>query len=200
MLKLVCSLFFLSFTTLIMAQQGSVYFGGSVGFNSYTEINKDSSGSVKEPAVTTWVFSPEIGTFLSDNIQLGVALNILGSKDENQKKSGFGGTPYCRYFFDGDEFRPFIGLNATFLTQKNTIEYFSNTSVVNSFGVGANFNGGFSYALSDRITAVGSLAFLGFNSVTSQIEGDDDKTTVNIFGINANTLGNYFNIGLYFTL
>ena len=50
------------------AQSGSWYIGGSLGFGS-SKDKVDISGTVLDGASrTNWNFSPEIGTFLSEDI------------------------------------------------------------------------------------------------------------------------------------
>lgn len=165
------------------AQKGSWYAGGNVGLNSSKVKNSDTKSS-------SWNFSPEIGTFLTDHVQLGAGLTLLGSKiGDTYKSSQTGATVYSRYFFGSNSFRPFVGLNVSALPGKVT-----NNNVekdMNAFG--ANINAGFGYALSPKITAVGSFGMLGFSTVKA---GD---VTTNNFGLEAGTLGERFNVGIYYT-
>ena len=165
------------------AQQGSWYAGGNVGLSSSSVKNSDTKSS-------SWNFSPEVGTFLTDNVQLGVGLTLLGSKNgDAYKTSQTGATVYSRYFFGSNAFRPFVGVNVSALPGKMT-----NNGIERDFtSFGANLNAGFGYALSPKITAVGSFGALGFSSTKS---GD---VTTNTFGLNAGTLGERFNVGIYYT-
>ncbi len=176
-------------TTIILgsiaanAQKGSWYAGGNVGLSSSKVKGSDAKSS-------SWNFSPEVGTFLTDNVQLGVGLTLLGSKTgDTYKSSQTGATVYSRYFFGSNAFRPFVGLNVSALPGKVT-----NNNVerdINTFG--ANINAGFGYALSSKVTAVGSFGTLGFSTTKT---GD---VTTNNFGLNAGTLGERFNVGIYYT-
>lgn len=179
-------------------QKGSWYIGGSGGF---------SSGSTKQDTLVvkrnSWSFSPEFGTFLTDHIQLGFALTTAGGT--NIPHSGlkvnslqFGGNVYSRYFFGESDraFKPFVGINVGYLAGVNRISG-TKTSDIGTFN--ANLNAGFGYAISPRITIIGSVGMLGFNSNRAQpVNGV--ATVTNDFGFNVNTLGNRFTIGMYYTI
>lgn len=168
------------------AQTGSWYIGGSGGFGSTKVENSD--------AVSYWNFSPEIGTFFTDNVQVGLGLNLFGGSEDIQDK-GTGVTLYSRYFFKpGESFRPFIGANVPYASSK----YTSAFGDIKSTSFGLNLNGGFGYALSPRWTVVGSLAVLGFTSESNKINGGDPAKATN-FALGFNTLGSPFNVGLYYT-
>ncbi len=176
----------LGFASLANAQSGSWYIGGSAGLQSTKPENGD--------ALTNWNLSPEIGTFFSDNIQVGAALNLRGSSIDAED-SGFGITPYTRYFFaPGQAFRPFIGAALPITSLKYT---FSGSEVKES-GFGLNLNAGFGYALSPRWTVVGQFAALGF-SANREKTGSFDPVKYTNISLGANTLGVPFNVGLYYT-
>jgi outer membrane protein W len=194
------------------AQKGSIYIGGQAGFNSRDTEVDNRGNTVTTSKSSNYAFSPEIGTFLSNQVQLGVGFTFSGSRREtpaspfspayNTKINRYGGTVYSRYFFGEGVFRPFIGLNASVLPGNSTSDS-TNTRVsvkANTLDIGANLNVGFGYGLTKRVTLVGSFGTFGFLRSTSKQEGNDIKTTTNNFGLNANTLGNLFNVGLYFTI
>lgn len=115
----------------------------------------------------------------------------------------YGGTVYTRYFFgEGSKaFRPFLGFNVSALPGTSKATTLTNPSVSNStdlFLFGTNVNAGFGYALSQKVAVVGSLGVLGFTTL-SETAQNGDKTTTNSFGFDANSLGNRFNIGIYYT-
>jgi outer membrane protein W len=195
------------------AQKGSFYVGGQVGFSNSTNTFDPNvnGGTTSETKSSSWSFSPEVGTFLTDNVQLGVGLNIVGTSNDNfgvdQDGSAFGGTVYSRYFFgEGSKaFRPFVGANLSYLSGKQdqvTFNFGLPANVLqtdfNTFG--ANINAGFAYALSPKVTVVGSLGVLGFDSTTYEIENSPAKRTINNFGFDLNSLGNRFTVGMYLTL
>src|SRR5258706_10545778 len=107
-----------------MAQKGSWYLGGTVGFNSTT--NKAPAPSTNKDVTTSWSFAPEAGTFLKDDIQLGFALGLSGStnKTNGTKTSssfGFSPTVYSRKFFKlTDNFSAFAGVYLKLISDKST--------------------------------------------------------------------------------
>ncbi len=194
-------------TSMLMAQKGTWYVGGNVGFSSSQNKSEMNGVSSDDDKVTSWTFSPEVGTFLTDNWQLGIGLSIGGSKQDptnvnstSTKNTFFGGTVYSRYFFGNKAFRPFLGANIKALPGTTTGITNSSETKSNYFELGANLNAGFGYAISNKVSVLGSLGVLGFSHQTSKIKGGDYKVTNNTFSFNANTLGNPFTIGMYFTL
>lgn len=194
------------------AQKGSFYIGGQAGFNSTSTEVENRGVTTTTAKSNNYSFSPEIGTFLSNQVQLGVGFTFSGSRQEmpanlstnayNTRINRYGGTVYSRYFFGEGVFRPFIGLNASVLPGNSTSDFAGvagGTVKANTLDIGANLNAGFGYGLTKRVTLVGSFGTFGFQRSTSKQEGNDVKTTTNNFGLNANTLGNLFNVGLYFT-
>jgi outer membrane protein W len=132
------------------------------------------------------------------------------SEKINQKFSSFGGTVYSRYFFgEGTKsFRPFVGINLGASSgYEERINFYNNgitsTTSISKYDIssfGANFNAGFAYSLSPKVTMVGSLGVLGFENRTFKNKENSTKETSNSFGFDINSLGNRFNIGVYLTL
>ena len=188
-------------STLGFTQSGSIYLGGTAGFNVHTIKDSDNKSS-------DWSFSPEVSTFLSDNLQVGVGLKVRGSKDEIVGVTDYtvttietGATLYARNFFAaGSTFRPFIGLNIDALPGKITTETGSIKEEEKTFTLGVNLNAGFGYWISPKWMVVGSFAALGFETTSQKHDGSDNKTVVSDFGLNINTLGNRFTIGFYYML
>ena len=176
---------FCALSVSAFAQTGSWYIGGNGGFGSYKVEDTDAS--------TNWNFSPEVGTFFTDNVQVGVGLNFFGGSNDVK---GAGVTLYSRYFFKpGEAFRPFIGANIPYTSLESSGDPFGDIKTT-SFGL--NLNGGFGYALSPRWTVVGSLGVLGFASESTSLNGGDSAKATN-FSLGLYTLGNPFNVGLYYT-
>jgi hypothetical protein len=192
------------------AQKGSLYIGGQAGFNNTTTTADNGSISTTTSKLSNWSFSPEVGTFLSNQLQLGVGFTFSGSRQETPANginmaaitNRYGGTAYSRYFFGEGNFRPFVGLNVSVLPGNSRTE---NTGAVNSttrystFDFGTNLNAGFAYGLNKRLAVVGSFGTFGFQRSTSKQEDSNNKTTTTNFGLNANTLGNLFTVGVYYT-
>ena len=194
------------------AQKNSFYIGGQAGFNSTSTDVENNGSTVTTSKSNNYSFSPEIGTFLTNQVQLGVGFTFSGSRQETPSSltaigattriNRYGGTVYSRYFFGEGNFRPFIGLNASVLPGNSSTEFVGaagTTIKANTLDIGANLNAGFGYGLTKRVTLVGSFGTFGFQRTTSKQKGNNIETTTNNFGLNANTLGNLFNVGLYFT-
>lgn len=201
-LSLICT----AIVVLSFAQQNSWYAGGNVRFNvskTKVEINGNEQDGGQ---YTTWSFSPEFGTFLTNSLQLGIGVTLQGNKSESgdgksvQKSTLTGATLYVRNFFSAGAFRPFVGMNVSALpgTTDQTSGNIKTESSIFDFGI--NLNAGFGYSLSEKVTAVGSFGLLGFNSITQKNKDTDNKFTTNNFGIDVGTLGDRFSIGIYFTL
>jgi hypothetical protein len=193
--------------TSVHAQQGSWYIGGNAGYSQKKQGIEVNGSKTNHYSSSEWTFSPEIGTFLTNNLQLGLGLNGGGEKMKDlvngsiTKASRTGGTLYSRYFFGQGNFRPFLGVNVSVLPGTVTE---SNPLVADAkftkMTWGANLNAGFAYALSSVVTAVGSFGALGYSSTTTKAEGSSNKQYVEGFGFeNAGTLGNRFTIGIYYT-
>jgi hypothetical protein len=200
MKKTLILILMVAISSVALAQQGSWYIGGLAGFSS---SKSEDSGSGAESVNTSWWFSPEVGTFLRDDIQFGIALGIGGSKyaidgDDVSKTIQFDPTVYGRKFFKiTDNFSTFAGLYLSLISEKDTdigpdIE--TKTS-----GFGARVGIGVAYALSPRFTAVGQYGILGFQSTKDEVDGDEvSKNTDFDFGVNT-TGGSVFNVGIYYT-
>ena len=205
--KIVLSLFVvLSSVAFVNAQKGSWYLGGNLGLSGTQDKYKPDGGIISSGnKITTWSVSPEVGTFLTNHIQLGIGFTFTGNKQTSSAVTSnatyYGGTLYGRYFFGkpSSTFKPFIGLNIKELpgTNKSTDGGIPIKANLNDFGV--NLNAGFAVPLSSKVTAVGSFGLLGFENSVSKDAGGN-KTITNTFGLDAGTLGDRFSVGIYFTL
>jgi hypothetical protein len=191
------------------AQKGSWYLGGNLGFNSTSHKAETGNNVITGPTVSTWTISPEVGTFLTDNIQFGIGLTNVGQRmklndslNTITNNSKFGGTIYSRYFFGKGNFRPFVGANISILPgvmkTKTSIFGLSNTTTSNTFDFGANINVGFAYALSNKVSVLGSFGTVGYSS--SSVTTNKTTVTTSNIGLDAGSLGNRFTIGVYFTI
>lgn len=188
-------------SSVSMAQQGSWYLGGLAGFSSSTS---EAAGSGIKDVNSGWVFGPEFGTFLKDDIQVGIALGISGGKREVDgndvsKSSALNPTVYGRKFFKiTDNFSTFAGLYLSLISEKTTD--YGPTVETKASGFGARVGVGVAYALSPKFTAVGQYGLLGFESVKNKVDGTETGTDSSFdFGVNT-VGGSVFNIGLYYTI
>src|SRR5580765_2014536 len=188
--KLTYLLFFLFFATAVHAQKGSWYIGGQLGFNSKTEKNTGSS----DITTTTWSVAPEAGTFLQNNLQLGFALNLGGSNSTNTSETTFSPVIYLRRFYPvGDKFSQFTGIVGNFTAGSTKVNNQSGTLS----GWGLNLSLGAAYAVSKTFTVVGQYGLFGYSY--ESVKFDTTKNSVSNFGLNVNSLGPVFNVGIYWT-
>lgn len=175
--------------------KGSWYIGGSAGFSvgSTTQGNTTAKRSA-------WSASPEVGTFLTNNIQLGLGITSSGSHSDfmtsgSLRNLQFGGSVYSRYLFGDGAFRPFVGVRASYLMGQSKINP-GNSNDISTLDVG--FTAGFAYYVTPRIGIFGSVGLLGYTNMKTKITGVPDRVDQD-FGFNASTLGNRFTIGMYYT-
>jgi hypothetical protein len=182
--------------TTVHGQKGSWYLGGSAGF---------SMGSTTQGSTTTkrssWSFSPEVGTFLTNHIQLGLGITSSGATNDYPVSSSVksiqsGGTIYSRYLFGEGAFKPFLGISASYLAGQATINPSVNKSGIRTLN--AAFTAGFAYYITPRISVFGSIGVLGYTYSRTITSGVPDQIT-NDLGFNVSTLGNRFTIGMYYT-
>jgi hypothetical protein len=192
-----------------MAQKGNWYIGGVVGFASNTE--KSPSGF--KTTSSSWAFGPEGGTFLKDDIQLGLVLGLSGTTEKNDNgkissSSNLSPTVYVRKFFKiTDNFSTFGGFYLNYINGKST-DFTSTPSIESTqSGIGLKLGIGVAYALSPRFTAVGQYGLLGYQSVKNKTSGNDAGTDSS-FNFGVNTVGStlsvgngsgVFNVGIYYT-
>lgn len=178
-----------SFGMSVLAQDGAVYIGGMAGFTS----TKNSSPGSSDFKSSNWNFSPEIGTWLTDDLQLGLSLNISGSKnDSDRKTSTIAPSAYIRKWKSlGEKFSIFGGFNTGF----SNVKVDNSGSETEVLGIQTFLDFGAAFAVSERWGVVGRYATLGFAIAENK---DTDEKSVS-FGLDVNTLGNPFNIGIYYT-
>lgn len=201
------SLFFamLIVSATSIAQTGSWYVGGQLGFSS--DKSEDFiNNQVSKDTYTN--FSPEVGMFLADDISVGFALNFSTQKFDNDvsntdfdKVSLTSPVIYVRKFWSiEDIFSAFVGLDVNFSTgnvKQNQNDVLTTTDKISGFG--ANANVGIAFPLGERFTAVGKYGILGFTSITYKDDAGVKQDTDSQFGFGVNSLGSLFNIGLYYT-
>lgn len=196
------------FNLSLQAQKGSWFLGGAVGLST-SQNKEETGGNTRETGKSsTWSFSPEIGHFLTDRVQAGLAITLAGSKTDNQSnpintistQKSLGGTLYTRYLFGKEAFRPYIGIKVSALPGNNKTTTGSNVQEAKTFNFLANINAGFGYGISNKFTVVGSFGFLGYNLTTYKPSGSNTKYKTSSFGLDASSLGERFNVGFYYTL
>ncbi len=180
------------------AQKGSWYLGGQVGFNLKTE----KTTGTPDIKTTTWNVAPEVGTFLENHLQLGFAVNLGGNHTDSI--SGFPATTettwspvvYLRRFYPvGDKFSVYTGVAANFEVGSSKVGSNDDGKIS---GWGLNLTLGAAFAVSKTFTVVGQYGLFGYTYQSIKYS-DNDKTSTSNFGLNVNSLGPVFNVGLYWT-
>ena len=185
--QLLCFVFFISVTH---AQKGSWYVGGQLGYNSRTQKNT----GMPDVTTNTWSVAPEVGTFLQKELQLGFAVNLGGSSAPNFSETTFSPVLYLRRFYPvGDKFSLFTGIVGNFLT--GTSKQSGQNSDLSGWGL--NLSLGAAFGISKTFTLVGQYGLLGYSYESTTFNGN--KSSVDNFGLNVNSLGPVFNVGLYWT-
>lgn len=198
-------------STVALAQTGSWYVGGVVGFGSHTDKDPDD----KKNVTSSWAFGPEVGTFLKDDIQVGIALGISGSSekhdgDDYKSSTDISPTIYGRKFFKAtDELSAFAGLYLSYLGGSMTDKSTGDDVKYKQSGFGARVGIGVAYAISPKFTVVGQYGLLGFQTISYKADGNDAGGASDFdFGVNTvgsstlvqgNGSGSVFNIGIYYT-
>ncbi len=183
-------LLFLLGASVTYAQKNSWYVGGQLGFNSKTEKNTGSS----DVTTTSWSVAPEVGTFLQNNLQLGFALNLGGANSPNTSETTFSPVIYLRRFYPvGDKFSLFTGIVGNFTAGNSKVNNESGTLS----GWGLNLSLGAAFAVSKTFTLVGQYGLFGYSY--ESVKFDSTKNSVSNFGLNVNSLGPVFNVGIYWT-
>lgn len=188
----------LAVSAITNAQTGSWYVGGELGVGG----SKSESGGI-ENKQSNWSVAPEVGVNLNETIQLGVALNLTGSKSEDNVSSDvdktfyFGPLVYVRKFFPlGEQFALFGGVYGQYISGKNK---FNDEDRYKQTGFIGDLKCGFGFYPAERWTILGSFGLFNFRTIKSEdvISGTESKSSSWDLGINS--LGPVFDIGIYYT-
>jgi outer membrane protein len=224
MKKIILTMFAGSVAMLSQAQveKGSMYIGGAVGFQTSKYVSDYDTSNTDDSKVMSWSFSPEFGYFISEDMSIGIGLGLGGStytdnkpggglKSYEWKSSDFSVMLNARkYFSAADNFSLFVGANFNFGSGNVDMTSTPNSGAatvdnqkISSMGLG--INAGLMFNITDKVMIFGQWApGLGWSTqtVTEQDAGDPNKTISKStdIGLNINTFGTPFNIGMFFVL
>ncbi len=179
-------------------KQGDVLLEGSVGFNSTDNKNTEKKS-------TNFNFTPKAGYFLSDNVAVGVLLNLYSNKIEDYstggsttKNNGLGFGVFGRYYFleIGKRFKTYGEAGLGYSTMKSEVET-GGTTVTGpktntldfNVGVGAN------YFVTERLLLNVGLTNL-INVGSSKVDVSGAKATTN-YGVQLGSINNVFSIATF---
>lgn len=209
MKKTIFLISFIALATISMAQKGSWYVGGQVGYGFGSD--KPAADSLDKTVSTTWNINPEFGTFLTNTIQLGFVGGFSGmatkTGDEKELSSlSVNPTIYLRNFYKfTDNLSAFAGIYVHYINGATRYYSYSSGSEVETkyshSGFGSSLGLGLAYALSPRFTVLGQYGLFGFKSVVyKDSEGHKDRTETDAtFSVNTVGSGTAFNVGVYYT-
>jgi hypothetical protein len=174
--------------------QGNWALRVGAGFNSNTE---DPVGDVKS-TMTAINFSPSIGYFISDNLEIGLDVDVNWDKNRDVSSltanteattTSFGFGVYGLKYFPVNNWFAFtgginLGLNNGNIKTVNTLgtNVNSNTSGLNAFGGAANF--GMAFTPVNNLAIQANIIGLGATSGTIQNEGLTPDVNFSDFGLN----------------
>ena len=168
---------------MALTMNAQMYIGGSVGFQSWSPDKGDGETSFK--------LLPEIGMQFNDQWGAGVQIGYVSDKANVYgvaSESAFVFAPYARYTA--------LKSGKISLFLDGGFDYYSYSKPDNSeFTIG--IKPGVAVALSDKLSLVTRLGFLGYESIPAvDYTGSGDKPKDTYFGFDFNSLNILF--GLYY--
>ena len=158
--------------------KGDVFVSGTLTFGSDSKVTNYKQDS--------FVFAPSVGYFVTNNIALGVNLNVgsgsvqATSTSGKNKTSTFAAGLAGRYYFTpASQFTLFAELGAAFGAVKTTPAV-GTASKVNSFGVA--LAPGLNYFVSKNFSLETKIAVLSFVSAKGDWTGAENASSVRFGG------------------
>lgn len=181
----------LTFASQAQTEKGKFIVGGGLGFD--TESVKDTDNKS-----TSFNIMPSAGYFVADNIAVGLGLGYQWSKTEegvDESTTGlFSVAPFGRWYSANGPVRFFGQLSAP-MGWGNMKENGDKVGNVSSYGV--ELAPGIAYFPTSKIGLEFKVRGLYYNSNNIEPTGEA-KTTVNTFGLNANSLAPTVGVQFYF--
>lgn len=166
---------------VVVNMDAQVYVGGSLGVNSFT--SQKNAGDKNE---TVFSFLPEIGYNINDEWAVGTVIGYVSDKwqgVEGISESAFTFNPYARYtFLKAGKVNMFVDGGIDFTSASDT----------DWTSIGVGFKPGLAVNLTDNISFVTHLGFIGWQELNP--EGEDNNITK--VGVDLN--GSNLSFGLYF--
>ena len=163
-----------------MAVNAQLYVGGSLGFSSDSETSKNAKNEK-----SAFTFSPEVGYYLSEKLDVGVDLSITSGQVGGQGYSEFAAAPYARYSV--------LQFGKFEVIGKASVGFgaFDYSKIAGGKGtkLGVNVSPILAYGLTDNWVLFTQLNCLSLNFTATTPDGGDTYTHFG-FGVDANNLVN----------
>ena len=201
-MKLYRVLLIVLFSSFFLSLNAQVFIGGGASFTSSADEKENNNTLTDKQSTFGFAFSPNVGVFLSENLAIGIDLNLRTSTKKSGidpetilKQSSIGVNPYMRYYaWSWNKFSVFgqgnIGVNLL----KSTVEYegIVGDAKVTQFYI--SVYPGLSYDVSEKLSLETSINFLSFGYDHSVVEDDSYSYTKSEFYFGAG-LDNIVNTG-----
>lgn len=178
--------------TSAYSQEHKWFVGG--GANANISSNNNSPGVVWQ---AQWTLTPEIGTYITPNIQVGGNLdlgeNVTRSGGTSSRVPRLGAGIFGRYLFGETNFHPFVGIKTGYTLNGPSWSQLSQGTSYNY----ALINGGVLYNINSRFTCFASVAAFGYTGSRIYSNTGADYVSRSL-GFNLNSVGDRFAIGLYY--
>ena len=172
-----------AFVAVSMSAQ--VYVGGSLGLASFDDGN-DSK--------TAFKFAPEIGYNLDEDMSVGIVFSYANGSMENAMDvttfnkdfKEYEISPYLRYNF--------AKMGAVTVFADGALSYtHQDTGLTKYNGFGLGIKPGVAVTLTDKLSFVSHVGFLGYKSNKEDADGAKNHSTIGLNLDNALSFGLYYN-------
>src|SRR5450759_1942136 len=191
------------FSFFYVSLSAQFFAGGNFGLNTSGGSTDDGTIKTDKPSTISFNFSPRVGTFLSENLAAGAALNFSlsrtktpGTPETIDKSSTIGVSPFLRYYaIKLDKFSVFaqgnIGFSYTRPTTKVGGTLTGGPITTNLY---LNVVPGLAYDLSEKFSLETSINVLSFGYYHTTIKNGSAKNKTSSFGMGAG-LDNIVTVG-----
>lgn len=191
----------LAFSGITLSAQ--VFTGGSVGFSTTNSDSWNGSAMTNSRSGYSFNISPSLGKFLSENVAIGIALNLstggtrLGVQNQlKSRSSSIGVSPFARYYaLNIGNFHVYGQGALGIVSQGSRTETGSViTKGPKTTSLYLRFNPGLAYDLTDRISIETTLNFFSIGYSYNVMKDGNQKSSNSGFSAGAG-LDNILTVG-----
>lgn len=201
-------LLFLHFSVCLNAQKGDILTGGSFGFN-VRKVEEYKFGyrdiPLTEDKTIEWSFSPEVGIWLSNQSQLGLAIMLSGRKiNEETQRLILAPRVYIRRWYKLlDDLSVFGSLSVSYnYDNYGAVDFVFGNVIGNRYtnSVQSALSVGIGYSLTDNIDILGKLGLVSYTYSWIKYYNHRYKSATNeSLDFNLNSGSPVFDIGIFYT-